>query len=306
MRLWFSSRHNFYNETTRQSEIADPRLLRCTFDVIMQDNQRLQTLACYVAPLTSSCKTIRDRRPSLAMTHLWRHHARQSKIADPRLLCCTFDVIMQDNQRLQTLACYVAPLTSSCKTIRDRRSSLAMTHLWRHHAWRSDCRPSLAKTHLWRHHARQSKIADPRLLCCTFDVSMQDNQRLQTLACYVAPLTSSCKTIRDRRPSLAMTHLWRHHARQSEIADPRPIEGAWVVLMGNSMKMVRRIQKINFCNNYVTGITGKLIICTLLCKKNYMVIYIRIDFVDIWIQARTWMRLEKTLLPNSSEVVRVK
>ena len=51
--------------------------------------------------------------------------------------------------------------------------------------------------------------------------------------------------------------------------------------MGNSMKMVRRIQKINFCNNYVTGITGKLIICTLLCKKNYKVIYIRIDFVDI-------------------------
>ena len=75
---------------------------------------------------------------------------------------------------------------------------------------------------------------------------------------------------------------------------------------GNSMKMVRRIQKINFCDNYVTGITGKLIICTLFCKKNYMVIYIRIDFVDIWIQARTWMRLEKTLLPNSSEVVRVK
>ena len=52
-------------------------------------------------------------------------------------------------------------------------------------------------------------------------------------------------------------------------------------IMGNSMKMVRKIQKINFCNNYVTGITGKLIICTLLCKKNYMVIYIRIGFVDI-------------------------
>ena len=52
--------------------------------------------------------------------------------------------------------------------------------------------------------------------------------------------------------------------------------------MGNSMKMVRRIRKkINFSNNYVTGITGKLIICTLLCKKHYMVIYIRIDFVDI-------------------------
>ena len=51
--------------------------------------------------------------------------------------------------------------------------------------------------------------------------------------------------------------------------------------VGNSMKMVRRIKKINLCNNYVTGITGKLIICTLLCKKNYMVIYIRIDFVDI-------------------------
>ena len=33
---------------------------------------------------------------------------------------------------------------------------------------------------------------------------------------------------------------------------------------------------------------------------------IRINFVDIWMQARTWMRLEKTLLPNSSEVVRVK
>ena len=65
-------------------------------------------------------------------------------------------------------------------------------------------------------------------------------------------------------------------------------------------------KKINFCNNYVTDITGKLIICTLLCKSNYMVIYIRIDFVDIWIQARTWMLLEKKLLPNSSEVVRVK
>ena len=72
------------------------------------------------------------------------------------------------------------------------------------------------------------------------------------------------------------------------------------------MKMVRRIQQINFCDKYVTGITGKLIICSLLCKKNYMIIYIRINFVDIWLKARTWMRLEKKLWPNSSEVVRVK
>ena len=45
------------------------------------------------------------------------------------------------------------------------------------------------------------------------------------------------------------------------------------------MKMVRRIQKNP--NKYVTGIIGKLIICSLLCKKNYMVLYIRIDFGDI-------------------------
>ena len=47
------------------------------------------------------------------------------------------------------------------------------------------------------------------------------------------------------------------------------------------MKMVRGIQKINFCNKYATGITGKLSICSLLCKKNYMIICIRINFVDI-------------------------
>ena len=56
----------------------------------------------------------------------------------------------------------------------------------------------------------------------------------------------------------------------------------------------------------MTGITGKLIICSLLCKKNDMIIFIRINFVDIWIQARKSMRLEKKLWPNSSEVVRVK
>ncbi len=56
------------------------------------------------------------------------------------------------------------------------------------------------------------------------------------------------------------------------------IKAVYILELGNSMKMVRRIQKINFCNKYVTGITGKLVIFSLLCKKNYMIICIRINF----------------------------
>ena len=40
-------------------------------------------------------------------------------------------------------------------------------------------------------------------------------------------------------------------------------------------------KKLNFLNKYVTGITGKLVICRFLCKKNYMIIYIRIKIVVI-------------------------
>ena len=44
---------------------------------------------------------------------------------------------------------------------------------------------------------------------------------------------------------------------------------------------LQNTKKINFCNKYVTGITGKLIICSLLCKKIYMIISIHINCVDI-------------------------
>ena len=40
-------------------------------------------------------------------------------------------------------------------------------------------------------------------------------------------------------------------------------------------------KKLNLCNKYVTGVTRKLIICSFLCKKNDMIIYIRINFVNI-------------------------
>ena len=63
-------------------------------------------------------------------------------------------------------------------------------------------------------------------------------------------------------------------------------------------------KKIIYCNKHVTGIAGKLIICSLLRKKKYMNIYIRINCVDIWIQARTWKRLEKNC--DETEVVRIK
>ena len=40
-------------------------------------------------------------------------------------------------------------------------------------------------------------------------------------------------------------------------------------------------KQLNFCKKYVTGIIGKLNMCSFLCKKNYMIIDIRVNFVDI-------------------------